>query len=151
MYMVCSVIQEGPTEAMKDDNPGPIGGEGKTVEADETYIGPKTYRFRGGKGWELVKGHSGKRKVLTLVERGGKARSVKIDKLNVRTIWDVVARNSDRASILMSDDASWYRQVGDNFARHQIVNHTKREYPRGTVSTNTIEGYFSIFKLSDRV
>ncbi len=133
-------------EAMKDETPGPLGGEGKVIEIDETYIGPKTYRLRGGKGWELVKGHSGKRKVLTLVERGGKARSVKLDKLNTRTIWEIVARTADRKSTLMSDDASWYKNVGDSFARHQIVNHTKREYARGPVSTNTIEGYFSIFK-----
>jgi len=91
-------------EAMKDENPGPLGGEGKVVEADETYIGPKRYRLKNGKGWKPIKGHSGKWKVLTLVERNGKARSVKIEKLNTATIWQVATRVADRKSTLITDE-----------------------------------------------
>jgi transposase-like protein len=134
-------------EAMKDDgSSGPLGGEGQIVEADETYIGPTRHRFTNKKGWKPVKGHSGKWKVLSLVERNGRARSVKIERLNTESIWEILSRNADRKSILMTDEASWFTAPGDQFAGHHTVNHSEKEYARGIWHTNTIEGFFSIFK-----
>ena len=59
---------------------------------------------------------------------------------------DILFRNVDRKSKLMTDEAAYYKQPGEDFARHQSVNHSAKQYFRGNVSTNTIEGYFSIFK-----
>jgi transposase-like protein len=131
-------------EAMREIEPGPLGGEGKTVEVDETFHGPSTYILRG-KNWEKKPG--GKRdKIMALVERGGKARSIKVDELNLKTIREVLTRNVHAASVLNTDDAIHYRKTVDGFADHQTVNHTLKEYVRGKTTTNTVEGFFSIFK-----
>lgn len=134
-------------EAMKDDNPGPLGGSGKAIEADETFIGhnPDKYEFHQGR-WKPTGGISAKYKVVTLVERGGKARSVHVDRLTSRNIRDILVRNADRQSDLMTDEAAYYYVAGMEFASHQRVNHGEREYVRGEAGTNTVEGYFSIFK-----
>lgn len=65
-------------EAMKDDgSTGPLGGEGKIIEADDTFLGPGQHRFENDRGWVGIQGTGGKMRVLTLVERGGRARSIK--------------------------------------------------------------------------
>jgi transposase-like protein len=135
-------------EAMKDDG-APLGGEGKTVETDETFYGYK----EGGPtwiltptGWQKKRGYSDKMNVVTLVERGGKARSVKTETVTAREVRDVVLRNADTKSALMTDEAHMYRGIGRRFASHDSVNHGAEEWVRGDAHTNTVEGYFSIFK-----
>lgn len=141
-------------EAMKNPNPAPIGGSGKTVEADETYIGNAKrtrmkVQFINGKGW-VTRGPSGggqaKWKVVALVERGGEVRSVHVDYLTVGKIREVLVKHAHRQSMLMTDDSNVYTGIGREFASHDTVNHTAKEYVRGTITTNTIEGVFSIFK-----
>lgn len=127
-------------EAMRDDGfSGPLGGEGKTVEADETFIGRKP-------GRKVRQGGSHKLAVVALVERGGKAKSVHVERVNARNVRDVLVRNADRKSALMTDDSHFYKPVGKEFASHESVNHSEEEYVRGLAHTNTIEGFFSIFK-----
>lgn len=137
-------------EGMRETNPGPMGGEGKIVEADETYIG-KRGKFRdvfvSGKGW--VKrgiGNANQFKIVSLVERGGRARSVHVGYLTANTVRNVLTRNVLRKSDLMTDEANVYTGVGREFASHETVNHSIAQYARGIVHTNTIEGFFSIFK-----
>jgi len=141
-------------EAMTDDDPTPLGGEGKIIEADETYIGragdPKDTIFVNGKGWVRREGEE-KMKVMTLVERGGKARSVHIDRATSVELNKVLVAKADPQSRLMTDDAKAYGRPGRRFASHDTVNHTADEYVRklsdGTKAhTNTVEGYYSIFK-----
>jgi transposase-like protein len=128
-------------EGMRPTSMTPMGGGGKVVEADETYIG----RLEG-----QVKprgGSSHKNMVLTLVERGGLARSFHTDGHSIATIVPIVRQNVRRESKLMTDDASHYRQLRKEFAAgSDKVNHKKEEYVRGEVHTNTVEGYYSIFK-----
>jgi transposase-like protein len=117
-----------------------MGGADAVVEADETFIGrlegqPK--RTRGG--WH-------KNVVLTLVERGGAARSFHIDSTTVADIAPIVRANVARESALMTDEANHYGEVGQEFSSHETVNHARKEYARGRVTTNTVEGYYSIFK-----
>src|SRR6266568_5721347 len=146
-------------EAMKDDgSSGPFGGEGKIVESDETYYGIKEgYReerddwvFSGEKGWHnradrrRDRGH--KMIVVTLVERGGKARSVQAEDVTLYTLNRIVTGNADPKSTLMTDELRAYRRIGRRFADHQTVNHGQEEYVRGEAHTNTVEGYFSVFK-----
>ena len=127
-------------ESMRAGGLSPLGGGGKIVEADETYIGRlKGQPVRRG-------GASHKNTVLTLVERGGSARSFHIDTTTVAQVAPIVRENIARESRLMTDEAIHYRAVGKEFASHDAVHHKAEEYVRGDVYTNTVEGYYSIFK-----
>ena len=127
---------------MRSDDFSPMGGLGGIVEADETFIG----RLAG-----MPKKHHGgsqsyKNTVLTLVERGGSARSFHLESTTVGQIVPVVNANIAREAILMTDEARHYKTVGETFAAHGSVNHQAKEYVRGNVHTNTVEGFYSIFK-----
>lgn len=139
-------------EAMKEDvkSSGPLGGEGKTVEADETYIGKrdKPYMSPQRKGRPYLKkgGAAQKRVVVSLVERGGQVRSFHVQHATKAVVRDILVRNADRASKLYTDESRLYTTTGEEYAEHQTVNHTAKEYARGIVHTNTIENVFSVFK-----
>lgn len=139
-------------EGMRETNPGPLGGEGQIVEADETYIGnTKSARrrdvFLTVRGWvKRGAGGEAKFKVVSLVERGGRARSIHVPHLTANQVRNVITRNVLRKTDLMTDSANVYNTVGKEYASHETVNHSIREYARGIVHTNTIEGFFSIFK-----
>jgi transposase-like protein len=135
-------------ESMRDENPGALGGGGKVVESDETY-------FKGGSKISLKTLPDGNKvpvvvphyyKVMALVERGGKSRAFHIDAINVKNAYNVLTINVLRDSHLMTDEAVHYRILGERYLTHQRVVHSRKEYVRGKVHTNTIEGYFSIFK-----
>lgn len=138
-------------EAMTDTNPAPLGGEGKIVETDEAYHGKKETPTPGPQrrgGPYLKKGnHDEKRTIVALVERGGEARvkhvKGRVTSANVR---DVLVRNADRASRLHTDENKLHPSIGSKFAKHKTVNHGAKEYARGDVTTNSIEGFFGIFK-----
>jgi hypothetical protein len=83
---------------------------------------------------------------VTLVERGGKSRSVKAENVTAREIRRIVLQNADSKSALMTDEANAYKNIGKRFASHESVNHSKDEYVRGDAHVNTAEGFFSIFK-----
>ncbi len=117
----------------------PVGGSGKVVEADETYIGRK-------EGTQVRAGVAHKRAVVTLVERGGEARSFHVDKATVANVTPIVRKNVSRESALMTDESGIYKKLGEEFASHESVNHGADEYVRGSAHTNTVEGFFSIFK-----
>lgn len=124
---------------------GPLGGEGKIVEADETYIGGKEKNKHRSKRSSAV-GGMGKQIVFSLVERGGSVRSQHVQSVSAKTLRPILRTQVDRKSTLMTDEAGQYRIVGPEFARHQTVNHGIEEYVRGNAYTNTVEGYFSIMK-----
>jgi transposase-like protein len=126
-------------EAMRAGKMPPLGGEGKAVEADETYIGRKD-------GTPVKAGVGHKRAVVSLVERGGSVRSFHVDRTSVAEVGKIVVANIDRESALMTDESKLYWQVGKRFSRHEVVKHRDGEYGRGDATTNTIEGFFSIFK-----
>lgn len=128
-------------EAMRDGSLSspPMGGKGKVVEADETYIGQKKNRRRN-------KGHAHKHAVVTLVERSGKARSFHVGNNKASTIMPLVRANIAKESKLATDEAGQYVQAHKHFADHLTVDHSKEEWIRGEAGTNTVEGYFSIFK-----
>src|SRR5258706_4441749 len=86
------------------------------------------------------------RKIVSLVERGGAVRSFQVDRVTKETIRKILFANADRKSELMTDDAGVYPATGAHFAAHYTVNHSAKEYVRDYAHTNTIEGFFSIFK-----
>src|ERR1039458_210757 len=125
-------------EAMAPAKGAPqIGGEGKTVEADETYLSksPKTRKAPG-----TALNAKPAPQVFSLVERGGNLRSMYLDDKNVRTA--LIEHLNDR-SRLVTDGSQVYKFQVDN---HESVDHSKFEWSRGDVHTNTLEGFFSIFK-----
>ena len=132
-------------EAMRSGAFAPMGGAGSVVEADETFIGRKD-------GTVVRSGVAHKRAVLTLVERGGSARSFHIDNASVAEIVPLVRANLDRETHLMTDEATHYVRVGKEFERHDSVQHSRGEYgytdrkTKTKVNTNTVEGFYSIFK-----
>jgi transposase-like protein len=127
----------------------PIGGKGKVVEADETYFGkaeePQKTRKDGSAFINKGK-HSNNRAIVTLVERGGKARSFHVPRADKVTVHKIVKDNIAKESRLHTDESYLYRDTDTLFAAHESVKHSVKEYVRGDVNTNTVEGYFSIFK-----
>ena len=123
----------------------PGGGTGKIVEADETFIGTKSYKFTQ-EGWKRKTGTAGKYAIVSLVERGGMVRSVTVSKVNAKIVREVLVRTANRNSTLSTDEAPYYKRVGREYESHVSVNHSKRQYVHGIAHTNTLEGYFSIFK-----
>lgn len=129
-------------EAMKTTPTRRIGGRGKTLEADETFWGDKPRTGRAPKHPT----HHDKNAILSLVERGGDVRSFHVPNATAGTIRRVLDEQADKQSHLMTDEAKHYRRVGREFASHDRLNHTRKEYVRGNAHTNTVEGYFSILK-----
>jgi transposase-like protein len=131
-------------EAMRSGALSPMGGGGKTVEVDETFIG----RIAGAPKPTRGGASSYKNTVLTLVERGGAARSFHVDSTSIADLIPVVNANVARETAMMTDQASWYKNLNKDgaYASHESVDHSRDEYVRGAVHTNTVEGYYSIFK-----
>ena len=137
-------------EAMTPADPAPIGGEGKVVEADEAYLGkvetPVPSASRQGKPYLKRDISEQKRPIFALVERGGEARAYHMPVVNADNIREVLLRNADRTSRLHTDESRLYPKVGGEFAQHETVNHAAKEYVRGDVTTNTVEGFFGVLK-----
>ena len=145
-------------ESMRDDKAEPLGGEGETIESDETYWGPKDTdtnpamkRRRKGKP-----GKGGKQAILTLVQRGGGSRSLVMDGLKTADIHGVLRKHASTKSHLMTDEGTSHNW---EFARHDRIKHSADEYVRyehrfnennrlttHKVHTNTVEGFFGVFK-----
>jgi len=125
------------THRIREAMAPPIGGEGKTVEADETYLAksPKTRKPKG-----LALNARPARQVFSLIERGGNIRSMYLDDKNIR---GALVAHLDERSRLVTDGSVSYKFQVDN---HESVDHSKYEWARGDVHTNTLEGFFSIFK-----
>lgn len=128
-------------EGMREFSPDPVGGENKTVEVDETYVGGKAKNAK--RGAPVPK----KEAVVSLVERDGKVRSFHVPNVNRANLRRMMTAQIDRKSYLMTDDANVYKPIGREFGGHGSVNHSAEEYVRGSYwHTNTVEGYFSILK-----
>ncbi len=84
--------------------------------------------------------------VLSLVERGGKTRSFQVKRANMDSVIPVMLQHIDRQSTVHTDESTIYHNVRYYFGGHGKVNHHKREYVKGEINTQSIEGFFSIFK-----
>lgn len=135
-------------EAMRSDDLSPFGSGGGGVEVDETFIGND--RTKKPNGQKKGRGYAHKHKVLSMVDReSGQARSMVVDDLKAATLAPILQENIAREARVMTDEAGQYRYLNDQFAEHGFVRHGAGEYVSRldpTVHTNTIEGYFSIFK-----
>jgi hypothetical protein len=140
-HRIREAMREGPWAP-------PMGGGGGVVEVDETFI-----------GWDPSKppapthakrGVANMNKVLSLVDRDtGRVRSVVVPDLRITTVAAVLEANLSHEARLMTDEASVYKGLSWNFAAHDAVNHGRGEYVSAgdrTIHTNTVEGFYSIFK-----
>ena len=131
----------------------PMGGPGKVVEVDEAYHGKydaprerKTKRYtkptKSGRS-----GPANKRAIVSLLDRdAGNVRSFHVPTADAATVAKIVRENVHNESRLHTDESRLYTVIGSEFAAHETVNHGAKEYARGDVTTNTVEGYFGIFK-----
>jgi transposase-like protein len=141
--------------AMDESSSGPLGGEDKIVESDETYTvykeGGPTWILHPEHGWQRQRSGADRVPVVTLVERGGRARSHKVENVTAATLRDVVFEAADTKSRLMTDELRAYRRIGQRFAGHDAVDHGREEWARKLddgieAHTNTVEGFFSLLK-----
>ncbi len=141
-WFLCHRIREAMTPTTR----GPLGGEGKAVEADETYIGGKEKNKHVGKRNKRNIGGQGKQAVFALVDRDGHSHSFHVANVTGDTLRPLIVTHTDRKSDLMTDQGGHYFHVGKEFARHETVNHGADEYVRGDAHTNTAECRFSLMK-----
>jgi transposase-like protein len=129
---------------MKMEGGALFGKGGGGVEIDETYIGQSKPRASGHRG-----GHH-KQKVVSLIDRDtGRAKSVVVDTVAIKTLYPILKAHIAPSAHALTDDASWYIPLSLIFARHDSVRHVAGEYVRLSdrfVHTNTVEGFFSVFK-----
>ena len=140
---MCHRIRESMKPATKA---GPLGGEGKFVEADESYIGGKEANKHVAKRKKGNLGGKGKQVAFALTERGGDSPSFRIAKVTATTLRPILVAQVSRKSALMTDQGKQYTTVGKEFDRHETVNHAIDEYVRGDAHTNTSECRFSLMK-----
>ncbi len=129
--------------AMADDPATPELLNG-TVEVDETYIGGKP-RVKGQHNWSNRPER--KSPVVAMVQRGGQIRAMTMPTVNAKNLRKAVTQNVHKSARLVTDEASYYKTLGKGFeGGHHTVIHSKGEYVRGDITTNTVEGFFSILK-----
>jgi transposase-like protein len=129
-------------EAMTPAIPGPIGGENKVVEADETLIGGKK------KNRAFAKEEPKKHTVLTLIDRDGDSHSFHIANVKAKTLRETIVKVASRKSYLATDELASYEKIGKEFSGHGAVNHSVDEFARlgGFIHVNTAECRFSLMK-----
>jgi transposase-like protein len=149
-------------EAMRVVGITPMGGDGGVVEIDESFYGRLEGQPKRKAAWSHMN------VILTLVERGGSARSFHVDGVRIGDLQPIIRENLSREAKMMTDEMYSYKEIGREFSSHDTVNHRKDEYvryinvvtfPAGepyiaakpyvvttNITTNTVEGFFSIFK-----
>ena len=140
-------------EAMREDSFDLLGQDGGIIEADETYYGKKFGPMPTHNAWgtPYPPGKGGakrahKRAIVSLVQRGGKVRSFHVDRADKATVANIVVNNIAKEAKLHTDESLLYKGADAHVSQHETVHHASREYARGDVNTNSVEGYFSIFK-----
>lgn len=137
-WFLCHRIREAMNGT---GNEGPLGGENKVVEADETYVGGKAKN-------RAYRQPRAKQAVVALVERGGNVASYHVANVTAKQLRPLIVTKIDRASYLMTDESAVYSRMGREFAGHGTVNHSASQYVTtgGFKHSNTVENFFSIFK-----
>jgi transposase-like protein len=138
-------IREGMRELFPEET-GQLGGEGKTVEIDETFVGGLEKNKHRNKRKHAGTGGAGKEAVFSLIERKGRVRSHHVTEVSAKTLRPILQAHVDAATFIMTDEGGAAKKIGGEFDHHGSVNHGIGEYVRGDIHINTAEGYFSVFK-----
>ena len=140
-WFLCHRIRE----AMRDANPTPLGGNGKIVEADETYVGGKPRKGTDGRATRKYR----KTPVAVLVERDGRARAIPVAEPFGGVLKSNIKANVARGTEIHSDEHKGYIGVEKiTGAPHLSVNHTQGEYAREDIHVNTAESWNALLKRS---
>ncbi len=150
-YKSCLFMLNRIRFAMSDSAPAPIGENQGIVEVDETYVGGKPRHLNlhtrldrpdHRKTW-----HKKKQCVLAMVERGGSVKTFPIPSVTAKNVQKVMQENIHQSARIATDESNAYNNCADYFTSgHRTVNHSAKEYVRGQIYTNTIEGFFSSVK-----
>jgi len=137
-WFMCHRIRE----AMREEGAPPIGGKGKTVESDETFVGGKKKNVHKGKP------EPKKHPVHALVERGGQVRASHIADVSAKTLRKAIAKHVHRKSTMNTDDALTYYHMSKEFEEHGVVNHSAGEYVSkdGKTHIQSAEAFFALLK-----
>jgi transposase-like protein len=127
-------------EAMTTLGVEPMGGAGAIVEIDETFIGNKREKV------PKARGYAHKHAVMTLVERGKGSRSFHVDGTASADLLPIIKAHVASGTHVITDEAGQYAHLGKHFTEHDFVRHAAGEYGRGDIHTNTVEGFYSVFK-----
>jgi transposase-like protein len=141
-WFMCHRIREAMAPTTGSKGAGPLGGAGKIIEADETFVGGKARNVHKGKPIPP------KRPVVALVERGGEVRARHVPDVTAKTIREVLVTQASRKSDLNTDESLTYYWLGREFNTHGAVNHSAGEYVSkdGKVTTNSAEAFFALLK-----
>lgn len=152
-YKSCLFMLNRIRYAMSDSAPEMLGPEGGIVEVDETYVGgkPRHANYRPHNFFEQQDHrktwHKKKRAVIAMVERGGKVKTKPVANVTGSNVQAVMKDNIDKSARIATDESRIYPNCDQHFeGGHRSVNHSIKEYVRGQVHTNTVEGFFSSVK-----
>jgi hypothetical protein len=118
----------------------PLGGEGKVIESDETFVGGKKKNVHKGK--PEPKKHA----VHALVERGGEVRASHVADVTAKTLRNAIVTQASRKSELHTDESLTYYWMGKEFAGHKTVNHSQDEYFKDGAGVQSAESFFALLK-----
>lgn len=127
-------------EAMNIQPERQLGDNDDPVEVDETFWGNKGKHAPGARSYHH------QMKVVSLVERNGEKRSFHVPNVSPKTLRPILNAQIAAKARLMTDEHGTYTTLGRDFASHEVVNHTAKEYARGDVTTNTVESSFALLK-----
>lgn len=117
------------------------------IEADETYIGGKNKnrhkdkKTEGGQG----RGGSDKTPVIGILQRDGKVKAKKAKDVSMKTLTQFIKKHVKEGSTVSTDEWRGYNRVSEKF-NHLVVTHGSGQYVVGEAHTNTLEGFWSLFK-----
>ncbi|HEV2356987.1 MAG TPA: IS1595 family transposase, partial [bacterium] len=125
---------------------GKLGGLGKSIEADESFIGGKARNMHVAKRLRRITGTGGKDKVavMGILERGGKVRTVVVPNRRKQALQTEIRKHVEAGSALYTDALLSYDGLEGEFA-HQVIDHAVK-YVDGQVHTNGLENFWSLFK-----
>lgn len=141
-WFLCHRIRE----SLRQTNLEPMGGNGKIVEIDETFVGGLEKNKHRKQRKHVGTGGAGKEAVFSLVERGGRVQSHHVASVTAKTLRPIIEAQVHGKTLVMTDEGATAKSLGKGFENHGMVNHSIGEYVRGDIHTNTVEGYFSILK-----
>jgi transposase-like protein len=142
--------------AMSED--GTLAKLDGVVEVDETYVGGRRRLGPTNKAGrermnaeKLVTGRPGVKDkkhtaVVALVERKGRVRAFPVERVDGRTLQDAIRQRVHLTARMVSDEYTGYHGLDMGFAGHDTINHSRKQFARGSVHTNTVEGFFSLLK-----